>query len=266
MKTSAELICRFNASAVSLLWMDDVPLVGGKDYLIKLGTKSIPGILTKINYTVDVNTGEKIPADSLSKNGIDHCELLLSEGITAEKFSEHKTLGEIILIDRVTNMTSACGVVEEVSEQVNLSEKASFKFNGLTACGDIFEEFCYDTESLNVLKYQPVTGTYTVGDEIPTHGESYEYPNDFDIIILRDKVAVTVRSQKIKSIVPAAEYIYSGVPVVNGRGFEVLVHSDSDVKAFLNEYEQSKDSDQAEFFAKWVKFNTYRKVIISGEK
>ena len=30
--------------------------------------------------------------------------------------SKHKTLGELILIDRVTNMTSACGVVTEVKE------------------------------------------------------------------------------------------------------------------------------------------------------
>lgn len=252
--------------SVSLLWMDDKPLSPGRDYLIKLGTKSIPGILTKINYAIDVNTGEKLPADSLSKNGIAYCEVLLSEGIAAEKFSGHKTLGELILIDRVTNMTSACGVVDELSEQVNQSEKASFKFNGLTARGDIFEEFCYDTGTLNVLKYQPVTGTYTVGDEIPTHGESYDYPDDFDIIVLRDKIAVTIRSQRITSVIPVSEYVYGGVPVVNGRGFEVLVHSDSDVKAFLGEYEQSKDNAQAEFFAKWVRFNTYRKVIISGEK
>lgn len=251
---------------VSLLWMDDKPLSPGRDYLIKLGTKSIPGILTKINYAIDVNTGEKLPADSLSKNGIAYCEVLLSEGIAAEKFSGHKTLGELILIDRVTNMTSACGVVDELSEQVNQSEKASFKFNGLTARGDIFEEFCYDTGTLNVLKYQPVTGTYTVGDEIPTHGESYDYPDDFDIIVLRDKIAVTIRSQRITSVIPVSEYVYGGVPVVNGRGFEVLVHSDSDVKAFLGEYEQSKDNAQTEFFAKWVRFNTYRKVIISGEK
>ncbi|MBR2058574.1 MAG: GTP-binding protein, partial [Fibrobacter sp.] len=41
----------------SLLWMDDEPLSLGKDYLVKLGTKTIPGILTKIEYAIDVNTG-----------------------------------------------------------------------------------------------------------------------------------------------------------------------------------------------------------------
>ena len=42
---------------VSLLWMDDEPLSIGKDYLVKLGTKLIPGILTKVDYAIDVNTG-----------------------------------------------------------------------------------------------------------------------------------------------------------------------------------------------------------------
>ena len=101
---------------VSLLWMDDEPLYTGKDYIVKLGTKSIPGVVEKINYAVDVNTGEHIKAESLTKNGIALCEIQLAEPIVADKFEYHKTLGELILIDRVSNMTSACGVVEKVNE------------------------------------------------------------------------------------------------------------------------------------------------------
>ena len=43
----------------SLLWMDDEPLSLGKDYLVKIGTKIIPGTLTKIDYAIDVNTSLK---------------------------------------------------------------------------------------------------------------------------------------------------------------------------------------------------------------
>ena len=40
-----------------------------------------------------------------------------------DEFKNHKTLGEFILIDRVTNMTSACGVVEQVhTEETGLYE------------------------------------------------------------------------------------------------------------------------------------------------
>ncbi|MGN0624284.1 MAG: sulfate adenylyltransferase subunit 1, partial [Oscillospiraceae bacterium] len=220
---------------VSLLWMDDEPLSAGKDYLVKLGTKTISGVVTKINYAVDVNTGEHINAQSLDKNGIAVCQLLLTEAIPADQFEFHKTLGELILIDRVTNMTSACGVVEAVAEKGGaFTDKASFKYGDLEARGDIFEEFCYSFESLSVLKYQPSGQTYTVGDEIPTKGESYDYPDSFDIIVLRDGAAVKVRSKKITEIIPAEDYRYEGVPVVNGRGFEALVASDEDARRFLD--------------------------------
>lgn len=247
---------------VSLLWMDDEELAIGKDYLVKLGTKAIPGILTHIQYAIDVNTGEHVTKDSLHKNEIAVCELLLTEGIVVDLFAKHKTLGELILIDRVTNMTSACGVVEVVAEKVtNGTEKASFRLNDLTARGDIFEEFYYDTSSLNVLKYQPVNRTYTIGDEIPVSGESYQYPDSFDIIVLRDQVAVRVRNKKITAILPAADYVYDHVPVINGRGFAVLADSNEQVQQFLQEYAATNEADQTAFFAKWVRFDTYRKVI-----
>ena len=247
---------------VSLLWMDDEELAIGKDYLVKLGTKTIPGILTHVQYAIDVNTGEHVTKDSLHKNEIAVCELLLTEGIVVDLFAKHKTLGELILIDRVTNMTSACGVVETVAEKVtNGTEKASFRLNDLTARGDIFEEFYYDTSSLNVLKYQPVNRTYTIGDEIPVSGESYQYPDSFDIIVLRDQVAVRVRDKKITAILPAADYVYDHVPVINGRGFAVLADSNEQVQQFLQEYAATNEADQTAFFAKWVRFDTYRKVI-----
>lgn len=247
---------------VSLLWMDDEELAIGKDYLVKLGTKTIPGILTHVQYAIDVNTGEHVTKDSLHKNEIAVCELLLTEGIVVDLFAKHKTLGELILIDRVTNMTSACGVVEAVAEKMtNGTEKASFRLNDLTARGDIFEEFYYDTSSLNVLKYQPVNRTYTVGDEIPVSGESYQYPDSFDIIVLRDQVAVRVRDKKITAILPAADYVYDHVPVINGRGFAVLADSNEQVQQFLQEYAATNEADQTAFFAKWVRFDTYRKVI-----
>jgi sulfate adenylyltransferase subunit 1 len=257
-------IAVYKKLTVSLLWMDDEPLSVGKDYLVKLGTKNITGILTEINYAIDVNTGEKLKKNSLGKNEIAVCELLLTEGIVSDLFSSHKTLGELILIDRVTNMTSACGVVVKLDEKVNnLSDKASFSFNDLKARGDIFEEFYYDTESLNVLKYQPVNKTYTVGDEIPTTGESYKYPDSFDIIVLRDKVSIKICDKKITEIIPISDYKYDNLPVINGRGFEIKATSDDEIQNFLKEYFETEGSDQKELFSKWIRFDTYRKVIFS---
>ncbi len=257
-------LASYQELTASILWMDDEQLTAGKDYLVKLGTKTISGIVSEIKYAVDVNTGEHIPADSLTKNGIAVCTILLAEPIAVDLFSKHKTLGELILIDRVSNMTSACGVVDSVEEKADDAKKASFVLDSLEARGDIFEEFFYDTSSLNVLKYQPVKETYTKGDTIPVEGESYKYPDSFDIIVLRDSVAVKVRDRKITDIVPTSEYSYGGVPVVNGRGFEVLADSNEKIQQFLSEYSNLKSINDADFFAKWVKFDTYRKIAIQN--
>lgn len=257
-------LASYQELTASILWMDDEQLTAGKDYLVKLGTKTISGIVSEIKYAVDVNTGEHIPADSLTKNGIAVCTILLAEPIAVDLFSKHKTLGELILIDRVSNMTSACGVVDSVEEKADDAKKASFVLGSLEARGDIFEEFFYDTSSLNVLKYQPVKETYTKGDTIPVEGESYKYPDSFDIIVLRDSVAVKVRNRKITDIVPTSEYSYGGVPVVNGRGFEVLADSNEKIQQFLSEYSNLKSINDADFFAKWVKFDTYRKIAIQN--
>lgn len=257
-------LASYQELTASILWMDDEQLTAGKDYLVKLGTKTISGIVSEIKYAVDVNTGEHIPADSLTKNGIAVCTILLAEPIAVDLFSKHKTLGELILIDRVSNMTSACGVVDSVEEKADDAKKASFVLGLLEARGDIFEEFFYDTSSLNVLKYQPVKETYTKGDTIPVEGESYKYPDSFDIIVLRDSVAVKVRDRKITDIVPTSEYSYGGVPVVNGRGFEVLADSNEKIQQFLSEYSNLKSINDADFFAKWVKFDTYRKIAIQN--
>jgi len=262
--TKGTNLASYQELTASILWMDDEQLTAGKDYLVKLGTKTISGIVSEIKYAVDVNTGEHIPADSLTKNGIAVCTILLAEPIAVDLFSKHKTLGELILIDRVSNMTSACGVVDSVEEKADDAKKASFVLGSLEARGDIFEEFFYDTSSLNVLKYQPVKETYTKGDTIPVEGESYKYPDSFDIIVLRDSVAVKVRDRKITDIVPTSEYSYGDVPVVNGRGFEVLADSNEKIQQFLSEYSNLKSINDADFFAKWVKFDTYRKIAIQN--
>ncbi len=102
-----------NMFQVTMLWMDDIPLVEGKEYMLKLGTKKIPARIVKIEYKIDVNTGEQIPVTQVEKNGIVVCSVLTTEKIVFRKFTENEALGGLILVDRITNMTSACGVIEQ---------------------------------------------------------------------------------------------------------------------------------------------------------
>lgn len=127
------------AVTATILWMDDDALENGKNFFIKLGTKMIPGLVTKIVSLIDVNTGEKKEVSALHKNEIAVCEIAFADRIVADTFAAHKTLGELILIDRVTNMTSACGVVTELHadedglEEKKVNKKLRSALNGQSA-------------------------------------------------------------------------------------------------------------------------------------
>lgn len=247
----------------TILWMDDSNLTEGKNYLVKVGTKLLPGVVTEVKYKIDVNTGVHSKTGSLKKNEIALCTIYLSEKIVVDRFKVHKTLGELILIDRVSNMTSACGVVEDINGEEGKNDEAVFQYNGLRARGDVFEEFYYNYESLSISKYKPEQRIYSIGDEIPIKGESYHYPENFDILILRDQVAIKIRDKKILELTSIDDYQYSGKPVVNGRGFEIRVDSKEAVKRFLKEY-QVKEQDydkEGNILNKWLNFDAYRRII-----
>lgn len=105
-----------NSFTATILWMDDSELEPGRNFFVKLGTKQIPGLVTHIDHAVDVNTGAHRKCDSLKKNEIAVCTISVTEPIVVDEFAKNRTMGEFILIDRISNMTSACGVVTKISE------------------------------------------------------------------------------------------------------------------------------------------------------
>lgn len=98
--------------AVSVLWMDDKSLAPGRNFLMKLGTQTVPATILNIKYKVDINTGAEVFAEMIYKNEIAFCEIALGSKIVYDTFENSRELGSLILIDRITNMTSACGIVE----------------------------------------------------------------------------------------------------------------------------------------------------------
>jgi sulfate adenylyltransferase subunit 1 len=247
----------FNAT---LLWMDDTTLSEGKEYFVKLGTKKIAGKVKKILYKTDINSGEQIKVDSIAKNEIALCEILLDEEIPVDLFKQHKTLGELILIDRISNMTSACGVVEEIID-TDEENGAYIVGNNFKVKTLLFDEFFYNEKSLGIDNYSNQNKRYEIGDTIPLSGESYDYPTYFDIISLDSRVAIEIRNGVITSIKPLSEYNFIGLPIVNGKGFSIDVHSQEDLQLFLDDV---KNIDKQHLYEKWMKFETYRKIIFTN--
>ncbi len=110
--TKSEDLITADMFTAKILWMDDKELVAGRNYFMKVGTKILPATVMDIKHKIDINTGKHIPADKLFKNEMAVCDIAISENMVFDKFEITRSLGSLILIDRVTNMTSACGVVQ----------------------------------------------------------------------------------------------------------------------------------------------------------
>lgn len=250
-----------NLFTATILWMDDEVLAKNKEFLINVGTKQIPAKIASIKYKIDVNTGKHEPSGSLKKNEIAVCNIQLDEEIIVSEFKKYKTLGQFILIDRVSNMTSACGVIDKVYSNKGDVEEFVFEYKDLKARGEIFEEYYYDAETLYIYKYLENDNQYTIGSEIPVEGDSYKYPENFDILIFRDSVYIKVRNKNIVEIGKIDKYTYSNEPIINGRGFAININSDEEVNILLDDY---KKLSKADFLNKWVEFLKYRKIVFNN--
>ena len=124
-----------NQVQAKLVWMHEEPLVLGKSYNFKLGSKNTAAIVKKIDHTIDVNTLEQGQTDSLQLNEIAIVTLELTESIVADVYRNNHETGAFILIDRLSNLTIGAGMIEALlSEQATQhSEFSDFEveFNAL---------------------------------------------------------------------------------------------------------------------------------------
>ncbi|MEY8353627.1 GTP-binding protein [Lachnospiraceae bacterium 54-53] len=242
----------------TILWMDDEPLHSGNDYLLKLGTRLIPAVVRNVAYKTDVNTGKHLTADQVAKNDIVTCDIEFSEKIVVDEFKRNKTLGELILIDRVSHMTSACGVAERVDDG---AEKPYFEKDEIKAGGYIFEEFYFNLENAFLSRQKTGETTYHVGDAVPVEGDSFKYPDYFDIISPQDSAAVLIRNRVVRDIISLEDYQYTGLPIIDERGFALRINTKADFDNFLYEYDHLEKENKIAFHNKWSRFEMYRRIV-----
>jgi bifunctional enzyme CysN/CysC len=113
-----DVICAANAPVevsdqfqVDILWMDEEAMLPGRSYVIKAGTRQVPGTIETIRHKVNVNTMEHVAAKSLALNEIAVCNLELDTPIAFAPYKENRHLGSFIVIDRFSNNTVGMGLI-----------------------------------------------------------------------------------------------------------------------------------------------------------
>jgi bifunctional enzyme CysN/CysC len=95
----------------TLVWLQEEPMLQGRTYLMKSGTRTLSATVTPLKHRVNVNTLEHEPAERLELNDIGVCELELDRPIPFEAYIASRALGGFILIDRLTNNTAGAGLI-----------------------------------------------------------------------------------------------------------------------------------------------------------
>ena len=96
-----------------LVWMDEEPMDPRKQFFIKHTTNTTKARIDEIRYKVDVNTLEQSSVENLSLNEIGRVVLTSNKPLLFDSYKKNKQTGSFILIDPITNNTSAVGMIIE---------------------------------------------------------------------------------------------------------------------------------------------------------
>ena len=97
--------------AADLVWMAEAPLFAGRPYIVKLGTATVSGVVSRIKHKVNVNNFDELAADSLTLNEVGSVNVALATPVAFDPYTLNPRTGAFILIDRMTNATVAAGMI-----------------------------------------------------------------------------------------------------------------------------------------------------------
>lgn len=138
--TNDEKLNNANNINVTMLWMDEEKLKMNTAYYINIGTISTLCYIRKINYKIDIDSNKHISLiENITKNDIVNCDLEILEKIPVTLFDYNKTLGSLILINRITNATSSCAIINDILNNKNL-----FYHNAIVTSDDRKKSLCQE--------------------------------------------------------------------------------------------------------------------------
>jgi len=94
-----------------VVWMNEAPLLPGRSYFLKIGTRTATATISPLKYKINMNTMQRLAAATLELNEIGVCNLELDRSIPFDPYTVNRDTGGFILIDRITNDTVGAGML-----------------------------------------------------------------------------------------------------------------------------------------------------------
>ena len=97
--------------AAHLLWMAEEELLPGRQYLLKLGTSTVPATVSPSSIRW-MSTRWIIWQQDAPLNEVGYCNFSLSQPLAFDPYRDNRDMGGFILIDRFTNATVGAGMID----------------------------------------------------------------------------------------------------------------------------------------------------------
>ena len=94
-----------------MVWMDVEAMDRGKSFFLKHTTNTTRAHVRRVEYKVNVNTMERSAAEALSLNEIGLVDISTTSPLIYDAYSDNRATGAFILIDPISNFTSAVGMI-----------------------------------------------------------------------------------------------------------------------------------------------------------
>ena len=103
----------------TIVWMNEAPLLPGRGYLMKIGSKIATATVNPLKYKINVNTFGRMATTTLELNEIGVGNLELDRPIAFDSYETNRDTGGFILIDRLSNDTVGAGMLHFALRRAN---------------------------------------------------------------------------------------------------------------------------------------------------
>jgi bifunctional enzyme CysN/CysC len=140
--SAAEPAAAADQFETTLIWMHEQPMLPNRQYLLKVGTRTVNATLAAPKYRVNVNTLEQQAAQQLELNEIGVCHLTLDSPVAFDPYAENRETGGFILIDKLSFDTVGAGLLQSATRRadnihwqaLDVNRAARSQLKGQRAC------------------------------------------------------------------------------------------------------------------------------------
>ncbi|WKV09260.1 GTP-binding protein [Thermoanaerobacterium sp. CMT5567-10] len=230
----------------NIFWMGENRLTINKRYKLKLVTQETECEIAAINRVIDASTlFSNDNAKKVNTNEVAEVVIKTKDKICFDEFRNNHVTGRFVIVDGYD--ISGGGIINglEILDVANKFVKGNVELP--ITC---FDEYYYLIPYNEIKKVAVERKSYKIGDKLPINGDTYYYPDNFDVIDLNNELSALIRDGKLVDLINLNDYKYEGYPVYSSDGFLARVKNQDDFINFKNDFKESK-YDLVDFANKW---------------